>query len=103
MFDEMDRLRERQGLHRLLHHYQEAGTPDRKIWQDRLQELDGVSARDLVKLHGELLAHGWLELNLDAIPTLCDGTLPACYRITSSGLRALAELREEEWETSEVA
>ena len=39
MFDEMDRLREVEPLERLLQHYQELGTPDRMVWQDRLREL----------------------------------------------------------------
>ena len=30
-------------------------------WQDRLMHLDSVTARELVKLHGELLAQEWVD------------------------------------------
>ena len=96
MFDEMDRLREAKGLYGLLDYYGKLGTADRQAWQDRLAELEGVPARELVKLHGELLAYGWLEQNTGMTPQLRPGAAPACYRITSAGLRALKQVRAEE-------
>jgi hypothetical protein len=96
MFDEMDRLRDVTELSALLAHYAELAAPDRQVWQDRVQELNGVEARELIKLHGELIAYGWLEQNTGATPILKRGFAPACYRITTAGLRALKQLRTEE-------
>lgn len=96
MFDEMERLREAKGLHRLLGHYAELAAPDRQTWQDRLLTLEGAEPRDLVRWHGELLAYGWVEQNTGVIPSLKAGTAPGCYRITPAGLRALKQLRAGE-------
>ncbi len=93
--DEMDRLRATKELYDLLTHYQEAGGGDRQAWQDRLQEMENVGARELVRLHGELLAFGWIEQNTGMTPALRPGGAPACYRITTAGLRALRQAREE--------
>src|SRR5438046_292616 len=92
MYDDMDRLRAAKVLSNLLAHYAELATPDRQAWQDRVQELHGAEPRDLIKLHGELLAFGWLEQNTGATPVLKRGFAPACYRITSAGVRAVKQL-----------
>ena len=94
MYDELDRLREAQELHDLLVCYAEKGARDRQTWQDRVMEVPGVAPRELVKLHGELLAYGWLEQNGDT-PVRRPGTAPACYRVTTAGLRALKQAQEE--------
>ncbi len=99
MFDEMERLQEGKELHTLLLHYQRAGEADRQAWQDRLAEMDGVEPRQLVKLHGELLAYGWLEQNTGLTPVLRAGAAASCYRITSAGLRALKQLRTRQMQT----
>jgi hypothetical protein len=96
MFDEMDRLRDAKELCELLDHYRQLAGPDRQAWQDRLSEMNGVAARDLVKLHGELLAYGWIEQNTGTIPTAQPGAAPGCYRITTAGIRALKQLQSEE-------
>ena len=100
MFDEMERLREVKELAALLAHYAERAALDRLVWQDRVQEMDGVAARDLVKLHGELIAYGWLEQNTGATPAGARsgdrapaGVAPACYRSTPAGLRALKQVQ----------
>jgi hypothetical protein len=93
MFDELDRLRDVKELFALLLHYQQMGEADRQAWQDRLAELEGVEARQLVKLHGELLAYGWLEQNTGLTPVLRVGAAASCYRITPAGLRALKQVR----------
>jgi hypothetical protein len=102
MFDEMDRLRDVKELSALLAHYAELAAPDRQVWQDRVQELVGVEARELVKLHGELIAYGWLEQNTGVTPILKRGSAPACYRVTTVGLRALKLLRTEAAQTVAV-
>ena len=77
MFNEMDRLTESTPLRALLAHYAELAGPDRQVWHARKAEGD---ARELTRLHGELIAYGWLEVNLDEVTT--------CYRATTAGLRA---------------
>jgi hypothetical protein len=91
MFDELDRLREDADLFDLLSHYAEAGAADREAWQDRVMERPGVPPRELARLHGELIAYGWVEQNTGATTVLKPGVAAACYRITSTGLRALKQ------------
>jgi hypothetical protein len=100
MFDELERLRDAKELFDLLTHYQELGAADRQIWQDRLTEMDGVEPRQLVKLHGELLAYGWLEQNTGLTPpSTTAGGAAGCYRITTAGIRALKQTRTPEMQT----
>jgi hypothetical protein len=94
MLDEMDRLREVKVLLALLTHYHERAAGDRQAWQDRLLELEGVAGRDLVRLHGELLAYGWIEQNTGETPAPRAGAAAACYRVTTAGTRALRQVRE---------
>jgi hypothetical protein len=95
MVDEMERLRTSDGLCELLRHYAGLATADRQAWQDRLADLEGISQRQMTYLHGQLLAFGWLEQNTGLTPVLRAGSAPACYRVTSAGLRALKNLRAE--------
>ena len=96
MFDELQRLRDVKELFDLLAHYHELAAADRQVWQDRLAEMDGVEPRQLVKLHGELLAYGWLEQNTGLTPALRPGMVAGCYRITTAGIRALKQARAQE-------
>lgn len=83
MFNEIDRLNECSHLRALLAHY---AALDRHDWHGRRMELDGADARELTRLHGELLAYSWVEANLDE---------PAArYRATPTGLRALKQVAE---------
>ncbi len=95
MLDELQRLGECAPLQMLLAHYAERGKPDREAWQDRLNGLEGQQSREMIRLHGELLAYGWIEQNTGVTPTPMpkDGGAPACYRVTSTGLRALRQVR----------
>ena len=99
MFDELERLRDVKELSALLRHYQKVGEADRQAWQDRLADLEGVEPRQLVKLHGELLAYGWLEQNTGLTPVLRVGAAASCYRITPAGIRALKQVRAMEMQT----
>jgi hypothetical protein len=105
MFDEFQRLRQTQPLLRLLSHYAELGTKDRETWQDRLMELAGTAARELSRLHGELIAYGWVEQNTGTTPVLKPGVAACCYRITSAGLKTfkLAKKQADAEELEEVA
>jgi hypothetical protein len=96
MFNELERLRDVPELCELLTHYAEAAAPDRQAWQDRRAELGELGQRELVRLHGELLAYGWLEQNTGATPVLESGAARQCYRVTPAGLRALKQARAEE-------
>jgi hypothetical protein len=99
MFDELERLRDVRELFTLLTHYQQLGEADRQVWQDRLLEMEGIPPRELVKLHGELLAYGWLEQNTGLTPVLRPGVAASCYRITTAGIRALKQVRAQEVQT----
>ncbi len=88
MFDELERLGENDHLFVLLAHYARAGAADRETWQDRLMQIEGVRAEDLVKLHGELIACDWVEQNTGALAAARAGAVPQCYRVTPAGLRA---------------
>jgi hypothetical protein len=103
MFDEMDRLREEKGLFALLSHYAALGKADRLLWQDRLLRMEGMEARQTARLHGELLAYGWLEQNTGLTPILRRGETPSCYRITLTGLRALKQLGKESIRSSRAS
>ena len=96
MFDELDRLRESEALLRVLGHYARAGAADREAWQDRLMPGEDLPARELVKLHGELIAYGWIEQNTGSTPVLKPGQVACCYRITTAGQRAIRWARTED-------
>ena len=96
MFDEVERLQEMPELLRLLEHYARAGAADTEAWQDRLMQLDGVPPRNLVQLHGELIAHGWVQQNTGVTPAPGLGVAAACYRITAAGRRALRQAHNEQ-------
>ena len=87
MFDFSVRLRESPHLLSLLSHYAQLGAEDRAVWQDRLMEMDGIDAKQLTTLHGELIAFDGIEQNTGHA-LFKDGVLTACYRITQQGLRA---------------
>jgi hypothetical protein len=96
MFNELERLRDTVELFSLLSHYAELAAPDRHVWQDRRMRQDECTARDLTRLHGELIAYGWVEQNSGVVPALRADEAPGCYRITTAGLRALKQVRAGE-------
>jgi hypothetical protein len=81
MYDGLERLSSNPALIRLLDCYVQASAASPEVWRNRVDQLDGVEPKKLVRLHGELIAFGWIELNLGAVPT--------CYRSTAAGRRAL--------------
>jgi len=98
MLEELDRLRESEGLYDLLHHYAWLGDANPEAWQDRLMEAEGVNARELIQFHGLLIAFGWIGQNTGSVPVLKRGTVPSCYRATAAGHRALAAVGRIEGE-----
>jgi hypothetical protein len=89
MNEDEDRLRECADLRRLLEHYNQVSAGDPEAWQDRLSELPATSAKQLVQLHGELIAHDWLEQNTGVVILRQPGVVAACYRVSAAGRRAL--------------
>jgi hypothetical protein len=96
MFDELERLRDTPELFALLDHYAELAVPDRQAWQDRRMQMDGCEPRQITRLHGELIAYGWLEQNTGVVPVARKGEAPGCYRVTRAGIKALEEVRSGE-------
>jgi hypothetical protein len=94
--DGWPRLREGEALARLLTHHADLGSADQEAWQDRRMDLERAEPRELVRLHGQLLARGWLEQNTGATPVLKPGAVAACYRVTAAGLRALRQARNDD-------
>jgi hypothetical protein len=88
MLDDLDCLRHNPHLLQLLSHYAQPGEVNRETWQYRLTEMAEVEPRDLVKLHGELIAFQWVEQNTGQVPT--------SYRITLAGLRAMRVVQAKE-------
>lgn len=95
MMNEMDRLRDCTEMFELLTHYAELGREDRETWHDRHIEYGGRQGRDLARLYGELIAHGWLEQNTGITPILQPNRHGACYRVTSAGLKACKQVKKE--------
>ena len=91
--DGWPRLRQSEALGRLLTHYADLGAADREAWLDRRMGLEGAEPRELVRLHGQLIACGWVEQNTGATRVLRPGAVAACYRVTAAGLRALRQAR----------
>ena len=52
-----------------------------------MMHMEGVEAKQLSVLHGELIAFDWIEQNTGQASALMDGVLANCYRITLNGLR----------------
>lgn len=89
MFDDLSRLKSHPPLVSLLEHYVRLGEPDPAAWQPRLAELPDVTAKDISKLHGELIAVSLIEWNAASVNETSGGPRPKCYRATSAGRRAL--------------
>jgi hypothetical protein len=96
MFNELVRLRDTPSLFELLSHYAGLAAPDRQAWQDRQMQQESCDAREMTRLHGELIAHGWVEQNTGLTPVLRKGAVPACYRVTTAGIRALKQVKAGE-------
>ncbi len=96
--------RENAHLLSLLSHYAELASEDRTVWQDRLMQIEGIESKQLIVLHGELIAFDWIEQNTGHAGCRPDGTLSGCYRITQHGLREFRRIRGIEFteENSDV-
>jgi hypothetical protein len=93
MLDELELLRGDEALQRLLGHYGEIGVAQPDAWQDRVMQMEGMEPKELVRLHGQLIAFGWVDQNTGQTPVLKPGVVACCYRATRDGLRALKQAR----------
>ena len=89
MLDELERLRSSEKLGRLLAHYACLHEQNPHVWQDRLMCLADAELIELSRLHGELIAFGWIDQNTGQTSDLTPGMVRACYRVTAAGVRAL--------------
>jgi hypothetical protein len=96
MFDELERLRDTPDLLTLLGDYADLAAPDRQAWHDRRMQQDGCEGKQLSRLHGELMAYGWLEQNTGVVPAARKDQAPGCYRVTRAGIKALEQVRSDE-------
>lgn len=80
----------------VLRHYAELGAEDREAWRDRLMDLEGAGTRDLSRLHGELIAQGWVEQNTGVTSVVRPGVAASCYRITAQGLKTYRKIKAAE-------
>jgi hypothetical protein len=89
MDEDLGKLAADERLCRLLRHYHEAGGENREAWHDRVMDWEGGSAADVARWHGALLAAAWVEQNTGATPAAAAGRVAGCYRVTTTGRRAL--------------
>lgn len=78
----------------LLMKYHRPTAEERAGWQARVMDLEGVNSQELTRLHGELLAQGWIEQNTEVALVPRGTFLESSYRITSSGVRRTRDLQE---------
>jgi hypothetical protein len=100
--DELDRLRIKPHLLQLLTHYADLGALGRETWQDRLMAMEGVESPELSKLHGDQIAFNWIEQNTGNAPGVRDGIVPACYRVTLNGFKAIQQIKAPEVDEAEI-
>jgi hypothetical protein len=100
--DELDRLKAKPNLLQLLTHYADLGAFSREMWQDRLMAMEGVDSPEMSRLHGDLIAFNWIEQNTGNAPGIKAGVVPACYRVTLNGLRAIEQIKAQEVGEAEV-
>lgn len=90
MIGSIEILCENPSLHELLLSYRQQRKQRRDAeWDDRIMRFDDLSDKELSKLHGTLLALGWLETRVCREAFDVPGQLTACYRVTHEGIRAL--------------
>jgi hypothetical protein len=100
MFDnDLDLLRTVPGLLQLLETYA-SQTVDREAWLDRVMQLGERPPAEIVRLHGWLLAQGWLDQNTGDTSVRKPDTVACCYRVTLDGLRMLRRVKQSKHGTT---
>lgn len=98
-----DALRESTPLRELLYHYLtcKQQSPGQE-WHDRVMSVGTLEPADVSKLHGHLLANGWVDTRVANDVFNTPGRLTGCYKITPDGARALQwAMKEADWEDEE--
>lgn len=91
--DDLDLLCQTPGLLELLEAYV-AQAADRDAWLDRVMQLGDRPHAEVVRLHGWLLAQGWLDQNTGDTSVLKPQTVACCYRVTLDGFRIVRRARQ---------
>lgn len=90
MITNIQTLQSDEQLRQLLDRYVQLHKSQPKVeWHDRVMELDGCDTQRLAKLHGLLLASGWIETRVHGDSFRHAGRLEACYKVTHDGVHAL--------------
>ena len=95
MLDDLDCLRNNTRLLEMLTYYGKLAEPDRETWHPRLMAMEETEPSEITKLHGTLIAFGWVEMNVGQVPT--------CYRITLAGKRAIKQAGDDSEVLQEAA
>lgn len=98
-----DALRERIPHRELLAQYLTSTQQSpNKEWHDRVMTLCSLAPADVSKLHGHLLANGWVDTRVALEVFNTPGRLASCYKITPDGACALQwAMKEADWEDEE--
>jgi hypothetical protein len=90
VINSIESLRADPKLHALLSAYAalKRNRPDAE-WHDRVMDLPGCEPTELHRLHGLLLASGWVETRVHGDSFRDAGKLVSCYRLTADGAAIL--------------
>ena len=90
MITSIETLRADPKLHALLSAYATLKRKNPDVdWHDRVMELAGCEPSELNRLHGLLLASGWIETRVHGDSFRTAGKLASCYRVTADGSAVL--------------
>lgn len=97
MLDALAVLRANDHLRRLLLEYRLLREYEPEtLWHDRIMALADLAPKELSRLHGLLLANGWLDIRVMPEAFEQPGRIAQCYRITREGLLALRQ--SDDWQ-----
>jgi hypothetical protein len=86
MMTSIESLKADPKLHALLTCYAQLKRKNPDVeWHDRVMELPGCDPAELHRLHGLLLASGWIETRVHGDSFRTAGKLVSCYRVTTDG------------------
>jgi hypothetical protein len=71
-----------------------AARPD-AAWHDRRAELPHVDAAGLSRLHGDLIAFGWIDIRISPEALATPGEIRSACQITREGIRALKQTENQ--------
>ncbi|MGL5095863.1 MAG: hypothetical protein ACRDD1_09755 [Planctomycetia bacterium] len=106
MVEEVELLRDDPALRSLLAEYRRRRTAEPKAgWYDRVDPEGGATDADWHRLHGVLIANGWLDVRVHAAAFAEVGKVAGVYAVTADGVQALrfcenAYAAEEVWDAA---